>query len=324
MIDFGDFRGAAKRLDDIDIPRIGATIGVGEDEIHAVIDVETGNGKGFDARGRPKMLFEPHIFYRELPKAKRQEAVAAGLAYPKWRRDYPSDSYPRLRAAMKIDPVAALRSCSWGLGQVMGFNHKMAGYDTIEAMVRAFMEDEEHHLAAMVDFIKSAGLDDEIRRHDWSGFARGYNGSGYRQNRYHLKLASAFAKWRKLKDTPWTPALAENDNARIDASAAALGRGEKGDAVRALQRDLAALGFYAASIDGDFGPATEASVRAFQAANGQLVDGWAGDATLQAIAAALVAAAKQPEPSVPRTIEDHLTTIETTVAREIAAIRSAA
>jgi len=323
MIDFGDFRGAAKRLDDIDIPRIAHTIGVGEDEIHAVIDVETGNGKGFDAQGRTKLLPEGHIFFRELTGDQRREAVRQGIAWPKWGdKPYPKDRYARLAQMIKINLIAALRSCSWGLGQVMGFNHKMAGYDTVEAMVRAFMEDEEHHLAAMVAFIKSAGLDDEIRRHDWSGFARGYNGSGYLKNRYHLKLASAFAKWRKLKDTPWTPALAENDNARIDASVDALGRGEKGDAVRALQRDLAALGFYAASIDGDFGPATEASVRAFQAAQGQLVDGWAGDATLQAITRALAAPAEPP--ATLESIEQHLTAIETTVAREIAAIRSAA
>lgn len=33
------FKGAAKRITDIDIPRIGAIISVGEDEIHAFMDV---------------------------------------------------------------------------------------------------------------------------------------------------------------------------------------------------------------------------------------------------------------------------------------------
>lgn len=31
----------------------------------------------------------------------------------------------------------------------------------------------------MIRFIDAEGLDDELRRHDWSGFARGYNGAGY-------------------------------------------------------------------------------------------------------------------------------------------------
>lgn len=197
-----NFKGEAKRLDDIDLPRIGAMIGVGEDEIHAVMDVEAG-GSGFDSQGRPRMLFEPHIFYRHLKGAQRAKAVKAGLAYPKWRRNYPKDSYPRLAKAMAINSTAALKSASWGLGQVMGFNHAAVGYSTVQSMVKAFVADEEHHLAAMVAFIKNNHLDDELRDHNWAGFARGYNGSGYRKNRYHTKLAAAFAKWQRIKDTEW-------------------------------------------------------------------------------------------------------------------------
>jgi len=198
------FKGTAKRIDDVDLPRIASRIGVGEDEIHAVLDVETSGG-GFDKSGRPKMLFEPHIFYKNLSGAQRDDAVRKGLAYPEWKRDYPKDSYPRLEEAMKINKDAALRSASWGLGQIMGFNAGLAGYPSAEAMVSAFLDDEEHHLNAMVTFIINAGLDDELRRHDWTGFARGYNGSGYARNGYHTKLADAYAKWAKIRDTPWQP-----------------------------------------------------------------------------------------------------------------------
>ena len=45
------FKGATARLKDIDIPRIGAEIGVGEDELHAFMQVEAA-GSGFDAAGR--------------------------------------------------------------------------------------------------------------------------------------------------------------------------------------------------------------------------------------------------------------------------------
>lgn len=196
------FTGKAKRLDDIDLPRIGARIGVGEDEIHAVLDVESA-GTGFDRKRRPRMLFEPHVFWRELgPGEKRDLAVAKGLAYPRWRRNYPPDSYPRIIAAMAIDEDAALRSCSWGLGQIMGFNCLKAGYPTARAMVEDFLDDEENHLNAMVTFIIQSGLDDELRRHDWAGFARGYNGSGFAKNGYDRKLAARFAHWQKIKDTP--------------------------------------------------------------------------------------------------------------------------
>ena len=197
-----NFKGKAKRIEDIDLPRIGKRIGVGEDEIHAILDAETG-GKGFDSRGRPKMLFEPHVFYRELgPGPERDRAVAAGLARPRWKRDYPKDSYPRLERAMNINTDAALRSASWGLGQIMGFNHSAAGYTYVTHMIQDFMDDEDNHLEAMISFIIANHLDDELRRHDWKGFARGYNGKGFAQNGYDKKLARSFAKWQAIKDTP--------------------------------------------------------------------------------------------------------------------------
>jgi hypothetical protein len=197
------YKGCAKRLDDIDLPRIGARIGVGEDEIHAVLDVEAA-GSGFDKEGRVKALYEPHIAYRLSSGVVRDRLVKAGLAYPKWgQQKYPKDSYPRILEAHSIAGELALEATSWGLGQVMGFNYKAAGYPSARAMVEAFADDEENHLDAMVNFIITNGLDDEIRRHDWRGFARGYNGSGYEANGYHTKLAAAFAKWSKIKDTPF-------------------------------------------------------------------------------------------------------------------------
>lgn len=195
-----EFNGAGRRLDAWDYGRIGRLIGVGEDEIRAVAEVETAGG-GFDAKGRPKMLFEPHVFWRELEPPLRAAAEDQGVAYPKWgQRPYPADSYPRLAIAMRIDAAASLRSASWGLGQIMGFNHKAAGYASPGEMVRAFLDDEEEHLEAMIRFIVSEGLDDDLRRHDWSGFARGYNGAGYARHGYHTKLAAAYARWAGRPD----------------------------------------------------------------------------------------------------------------------------
>ena len=202
-----EFRGPAKRIDDLDLPRIGHMIGVGEDEVHAILDVESA-GSGFDSKGRPKMLFEPHVFYRELAKhpAKRAQAVSQGVAYEGWRPGtYPSDSYPRLLLAMKIDETAALRSASWGLGQILGNNHLAAGYATVQEMVTDFTLDEDNHLEAMIRFIKAKKLDDELRNHEWAAFARGYNGAMYAAHGYHIKLKNAYDKWRKIKDTPYTP-----------------------------------------------------------------------------------------------------------------------
>lgn len=201
------FKGAARRIDDIDLPRIGATIGVGEDELHAFMDVEAA-GSGFDAQGRPKMLFEPHVFYRNLSGDQRSRAVKAGLAYKKWgQRPYPRDSYPRLVKAMDINETAALCAASWGLGQILGENHRLVGYHNPQAMVRAFMEDEENHLEAIVRFLVANGIDDDLRAHRWSVVARVYNGPGYKKHNYHGRMAAAYKKWARIPDTPWTPGM---------------------------------------------------------------------------------------------------------------------
>lgn len=200
------FVGASRRLDDIDLPRLGAILGVGEDEIHAFIAVET-RGTGFDDLGRPRILFERHKFYANLPASKRAAAVAAGLAN-KTPGGYgkESEQYPKLKRACEIDETAALKSASWGLGQVLGSNYADCGYATVQDFVAAMMADEESQLKASVDFIKANHLDDELRRHDWAGFAAGYNGKNYKINAYDVKLADEFRKWSRIKDTPWPQA----------------------------------------------------------------------------------------------------------------------
>lgn len=215
---YPDFRGPAKPIDDIDLPRRGHEIGVGEDELHAFIETET-SGSGFDAQRRPKILFEPHKFFANLgPGPKRDLAVKLGLAYRNWgEQKYPSDSYPRLIAAMKIDERAALMSASWGMGQVMGSNYPSLGYASVQDMVNECCEDEENHVEQMIRFIKANGIDDDLRAlaalkrptlpSDCITIVRVYNGSGYAKNDYHTKFAKNHNKWRKIKDTPYTPGM---------------------------------------------------------------------------------------------------------------------
>lgn len=197
------FNGAAKPLADTDLPRLGALIGVGEDEIHAIIDVESA-GSGFDGYGRVKALFEPHKFYAALSGSERDAAVSQGLAYPKWgEKPYPADSYARILAAIAINEAAALCSTSWGMGQIMGFNHSLCGFVSVQDMVSAFAESEAAQLEAMIKFLSSTGADKALADHNWLLLAKIYNGAGFARNNYALKLAAAFTKWRAIKDTPY-------------------------------------------------------------------------------------------------------------------------
>jgi len=195
-----NFVGTATPMQAGDIDATAETLDIEPAALHAVLSVETG-GSGFDKAGRPKALFERHYFYKMLKDKPDvlQQAVNAGLAYPKWgEKPYPKGSdavYAEIVAACDIDLEAALRSVSWGLGQIMGNNYKLAGCSSAQELVEQAMESEVNQLRHMANFIKSAGLLDELQRRDWAGFAKGYNGPSYAQNKYDTKLEEAYNKF---------------------------------------------------------------------------------------------------------------------------------
>lgn len=250
------FKGAAKPATDVKIPMLAHRLNVDEDTVRAVLEVEAG-GRSFDSEGRPAMLFEPHVFYRLLTGEQRQRAVEAGLAYPRWgERPYPRESYTRIRAACEINESAALKSASWGSTQILGQNHEIIGYPTVQAMVNSFMDNADAHVEGMVRFILGNGLDSDLRARNWRGFARGYNGPGYERNQYHIKLANAYAKWARIPDIEWSPD--EPDPADVGAS--------DREEIARLQRRLAELHYpEVGRADGSWGPRTRAAVLAFRA-----------------------------------------------------------
>lgn len=259
-----DFVGARRPLDEFDIPRLAHSIDVSEDHFRAFFEVEAG-GRAFDRQGRPTMLFEPHVFYRNLRGAKRDQAVAAGLAYAKWRPgEYPKDSYPRLQAAMKIDTVAALKACSIGLSQVLVENHSQVGYETPWLMWQAFMDDEENHIKAMIQFILANGIDDDLREGRWETVARVYNGPGYKKNGYHTKMARAFAKHQKIPDIEWRPGM--EDGQPAGQAVALLPKMHDAKTLKVVQEKLIELGYPEVGMaDGKWGRKTRQAVLGFRA-----------------------------------------------------------
>ena len=75
----------------------------------------------------------------------------------------------------------------------MGFNHKAAGYNSVEAFVKDMYQSEGKQLDAFVNFIKAdPAMHSALKRHDWAGFAYRYNGEGYAANNYDIKIHDAY------------------------------------------------------------------------------------------------------------------------------------
>src|SRR5262249_14655771 len=199
---------------------------------------------------RPVILFERHVFSRETNHA--FDAAHPDISNPQ-AGGYGAGGaaqYERLQRALALDRRAALHSASWGIGQLMGFNAQIAGYADVEAMVAAMTVSESEQLLGMAGEIIHNQLDRALRGHDWTTFARGYNGPAYAKNSYDTRLAAAHQKYvlGPLPDL----------------------------VIRAAQIYLTYLGYHPGPIDGVTGRFTRSALNEFQERQGTTI---AGDVT---------------------------------------------
>lgn len=87
------------------------------------------------------------------------------------------------------------------------------------------------------------------------------------------------------------------------SAAGKLSLGASGEEVKALQQRLKSLGLYNGAIGGNFGPGTEAAVKAFQKMKGLTVDGWAGPQTLAKLREATTSSPVTPSGSIQAALE---------------------
>ena len=167
--------------------------------LKALAEVESA-GDGFLPDGRCKILFEGHIFWRQL--------VIAGINPKIYSLKNPdilyevrdktkylggAGEYYRLAKAQAIHNDAAVKATSWGMFQIMGFNYKVCGYADVQEFKTAMGQSLVNQLRAVVKFIQNNKIMYEaLKAKDWATFARLYNGVDYAANKYDTKLANAY------------------------------------------------------------------------------------------------------------------------------------
>ncbi len=191
-----------RKLNHTDVENLSKEFGVSVPAAWAVIDTES-SGSGFAPDGRIKIQFEPSVFANELDKIgienklvlvgktsrglKIWDITVAGITIRNGVENQPAE-WAAYNIAVTIHKDAAQRATSFGMGQVMGFNCRLAGFKTAQEMINAFNESEYNQVRGMFGFIKAHQLMDELERKDWDGFARVYNGPGYKAQGYDVTL----------------------------------------------------------------------------------------------------------------------------------------
>ncbi len=198
-----------KLLSESDLVEFARNFGLELAVVKAVNEVESG-GKGFLMNGKPIILFEGHVFFRELEKRginprQYMNANNRDVLYERWTRNYYLGGvreYDRLEKAMQISGSdifrqAALSSASWGSFQIMGYHAESLGYRDVDEFVSRMHLHEREHLDAFGRFLKVNGLISLLASRQWAAFAERYNGSGYKQNKYDTKLEKAYYKYKQ-------------------------------------------------------------------------------------------------------------------------------
>ena len=190
-----------KKLTIEQIQQQAEKLGIETAALQAIHEVEC-RGSGFNPDNTPVILFERHVMRQRLIANKRDFDLRIMLIERPDLCNKSSGAYGlysaqhgRLAAAAEYHRESALESCSWGIGQVMGYHWQSLGYTSLQAFINAMYKDEASQLDAMCRYITVNNLVNALKSKDWKAFALGYNGKAYAKNNYDIKLANAYKKF---------------------------------------------------------------------------------------------------------------------------------
>ena len=197
--------GATLALEDFQIAAERLGPGVSAALVRAFAEVESGGKSGFTADNLPIIAFEGHRFRQHTKGA--YDRSHPGLSYhyarkagPEWYRNNRNQNcaWQTLREAMQLDFEAALKSCSWGMFQIMGENHAACGYGTVRVFVAAMKAGARGQLEAFIGFCKQrSGMVKAMKEHDYVAMASLYNGKNFGD--YDERIRKAHKKHSESK-----------------------------------------------------------------------------------------------------------------------------
>lgn len=240
--------------------------------IQAVCAVEAGSD-GYLSDGRPKILFEAHYFGKLTNY--QYNGLYPNISTSNWDRALygaaGAHQYDRLTQAIALDESAALRSASWGYFQILGDNFATCNFTSPQEFVASQVVSAKNQLLTFCNFIIANSLADELQDKRWADFARIYNGPGYAQNQYDVKLQQDYLQ------------LVHGFSGRVGQANQPLTMDRQ--LVMQAQSVLNGSGYAnpLLTVDGWLGPRTIAAIKLFQSNNGLPTSGQIDTLTRQTL-----------------------------------------
>ena len=205
------------------LSKLATLLGCPVNGVVATLTAESG-GTTFGPDGKMIIRFEVHIFWsrwgQNNPDAFNQyftfdrSSPANGWkghmfrpnASSPWQGFHGNQAleYQVLTIARALDDTAALSSISMGAPQVMGFNFRRLGYDSVQSMFYQFSRSANAQLLAMFDFVRgtssSSPAIDALKNRDYLTFANIYNGPANAQA-YSTIISNNVAAFDRLIQT---------------------------------------------------------------------------------------------------------------------------
>jgi hypothetical protein len=226
----------------------------------------------------------PWRIAKSLLKLRRQ----LNAAYPK--RDKKSDGSigDAAHASRSSDHNPWVFDGRYGVVTAIDIDDDVNGKDTIQPIVDAICKSKDRRVKYIIYQGKITVKGTQLQR--W----KAYNGPNPHNSHVHISVFPNRALYDD--ESPWMISATANDsNSAVpnepptkkpakpsDRLPKPLRRGDKGNAVKALQLKLKKLG-YTITVDGSFGPVTENAVKLVQRANKLTEDGIVGPDTRKAL-----------------------------------------